>query len=115
MVSTGLTVCYTFRLIFYRIVGNFNLMTLVSVDDRNRIITRPMVGLALGAVIGGSFLSWLIFPSPSMICLTLEVKCLALIVRAVGGLIGYILNIIRVSFSLISLVVHPLVRFSGSM
>ena len=50
-----------------------------------------------------------------MICLTPVVKCLALIVSVVGGLIGYLLNVVAASFSLISLVIHPLVVFSGSM
>ena len=98
VLSTGLTVCYTFRLIFYSVVGNFNLMVLARVDDRNEIITSPMIGLVLGAVVGGSFLSWLIFPSPSIICLIPVVKCLALIVSVVGGLIGYLLNVVAVSF-----------------
>ena len=57
VLSTGLTVCYTFRLIFFSVVGNFNLMVLARVDDRNKTITSPMIGLALGAVVGGSFLS----------------------------------------------------------
>ena len=98
VLSTGLTVCYTFRLIFFSVVGNFNLMVLARVDDRNKMITSPIIGLALGAVVGGCFLSWLIFPSPSMICLTPVVKCLALIVSVVGGLIGYLLNIVAASF-----------------
>ena len=50
-----------------------------------------------------------------MICLTSVVKCLALIVSVVGGLIGYLLNVAAVSFSLKSLVIHPLVVFSGSI
>ena len=115
VLSTGLTVCYTFRLIFYRVSGNFNLIVIAGVDDRNKMMTSPMIGLAIGAVVGGSSLSWLIFPSPTVICLTLGFKCLALIVSVIGGLVGYLLNMVAVSFSLLSLVVYPLVTFSGSM
>ena len=50
-----------------------------------------------------------------MICLTFRFKCLALVVSVVGGLIGYLLNMVAVSFSLLSLVVYPLVTFSGSI
>ena len=57
MLSTGLTVCYTFRLIFYRVVGSFNLMVLRGVDDRRAVIISPMIGLAVGAVVGGCLLS----------------------------------------------------------
>ena len=57
MLSTGLTVCYTFRLIFYRVVGSFNLMVLRGVDDRRAVIISPIIGLAVGAVVGGCLLS----------------------------------------------------------
>lgn len=115
VLSTGLTVCYTFRLIFYRMVGNFNLKVLREVDDRRVIIVNPMVSLAIGAVVGGCFLSWLIFPSPSIICITFGMKLLALIVSVLGGIVGYILNVVSVSFSLFSLNGVSLVGFSGSI
>ena len=50
-----------------------------------------------------------------MICMTLSIKLLALIVSMLGGLVGYLLNTVNVSFSLFSLRGISLVRFSGSM
>nr|YP_010546131.1 NADH dehydrogenase subunit 5 [Plesionika edwardsii]UYG50021.1 NADH dehydrogenase subunit 5 [Plesionika edwardsii] len=113
--ATGLTVCYTFRLIFYSLSGEYNLMVSGSVSDEDSIMTWPMVMLGMGAVVGGSSLSWLIFPAPNMICLSLDFKLLALIVSVIGGMIGYMLNILVVNYSLKSLSNYSLVVFAGSM
>ena len=115
VVSTGLTVCYTFRLVFYRISGEYNLFSNCAVSDEDRTITYPMVALGIGAIGGGCWLSWLIFPSPSMICLSFGFKLLALLVSGLGGLVGYMLNIMSVRGSLVSLKSYVVVVFSGSM
>jgi len=113
--ATGLTVCYTFRLIFYRLSRDYNLSGAGRVRDENSTITWPMVGLGIGAIAGGAGLSWLIFPAPSMICLRLDFKLLALIVRVLGGLAGYLFNIIFVNYTLKSLARYSVVVFAGSM
>ena len=68
--ATGLTVCYTFRLVYYTFRGRFNLHRLYFVRDESYIITSPMLFLGRGAIFGGAFLSWLIFPVPQIICMT---------------------------------------------
>lgn len=50
-----------------------------------------------------------------MICMRLDYKLLALVVRGVGGFVGYMLNIISVRNSLMSLSNYNLVVFSGSI
>lgn len=115
VVATGLTVCYTFRLIFYRLVRDFNLSVRDNVGDDRSVITWPMLALGGGSVFGGAALAWLIFPSPYIICLPLGVKLLALLVRVLGALVGYLLNNINVNYSLISLKRYTLVVFSGSI
>ena len=107
--------CYTFRLVFYRISGDYNLFSNSRVSDEDVVITYPIICLGVGAIIGGCLLSWVIFPSPSIICMGLGFKLLALLVRFLGGFIGYILNIIVVNYSLVSLRGYSLVVFSGSM
>ena len=57
VLSTGLTVCYTFRLVFYRISGEFNLFSSVSLRDEDSVITYPMIALGGGAIWGGCALS----------------------------------------------------------
>nr|YP_009130812.1 NADH dehydrogenase subunit 5 [Metapenaeus ensis]AKA27970.1 NADH dehydrogenase subunit 5 [Metapenaeus ensis]QID77071.1 NADH dehydrogenase subunit 5 [Metapenaeus ensis] len=113
--ATGLTVCYTMRLIYYSLSGDFNLGNLYSVGDEAVVMTKPMMGLSCGAIFGGAFLSWLIFPCPYMICMTLGFKTLALSVSVVGGMIGYMLNLMAVNYSLNSLKSYGSTVFFGSM
>nr|QPL15865.1 NADH dehydrogenase subunit 5 [Acanthephyra sp.] len=113
--ATGLTVCYSFRLVYYTLSGEFNLSGLTGVSDEDKVMTLPMVWLGLGAIFGGAGLSWLIFPSPYMICLTFEFKVLALVVSLIGGVVGYLLNMMTVNYLLSSIKQYYLVIFAGSM
>nr|YP_009926441.1 NADH dehydrogenase subunit 5 [Lysmata amboinensis]QNH68784.1 NADH dehydrogenase subunit 5 [Lysmata amboinensis] len=115
VLATSLTVCYSFRLVYYSLSGDWNLSCSTAVGDDDLTITSSMFGLVIGAVVGGSLLSWLLFPSPEMICLSPLMKMLALIVSVMGGLIGYGLNLMSVNDSLKSLKSHLLVSFMGSM
>lgn len=115
VVSTGLTVCYTFRLIYIRITRTLKSRRSFLVRDEDRIITSPIIILRVGAIRGGSLLSWLIFPETYIICLTFFFKRLAITVRVLGALLGYLCNINKVSYSLGSLYIYYLVIFSGSM
>lgn len=57
VLSTSLTVCYTFRLIYYRMFGRFNLLSYSNISDERVVITNPMLGLRAGAVTMGRILS----------------------------------------------------------
>nr|YP_009406973.1 NADH dehydrogenase subunit 5 [Stygiocaris lancifera]ASA39509.1 NADH dehydrogenase subunit 5 [Stygiocaris lancifera] len=113
--ATGLTVCYSFRLIYYSVSGDYNLMGLSCVSDEDNIMTWPMVGLGLAAVVGGAAMSWLIFPSPWMVCLPVALKLLALWVSLVGGFVGYILNLVAITYQLSSILNYNIVVYAGSM
>jgi len=113
--ATGLTVCYTFRLVYYTLTGDFNLHSLYCISDEEYLITTPILFLASGAIFGGAFLSWLIFPVPRIICISFFFKTLALTVRVLGGLVGYVLNFIIVNYKLSSLKSYNYVNFIGSM
>nr|YP_010507351.1 NADH dehydrogenase subunit 5 [Amphionides reynaudii]UXG18830.1 NADH dehydrogenase subunit 5 [Amphionides reynaudii] len=115
VISTSLTVCYTFRLIFYSISGDMNMTCFNSVSDENIMMTWPMMGLATGAVAGGASLSWLMFPNPLMICLSLDLKLLALVVSGLGGIVGYMLSMTMINYTLKSLKNYKMVSFAGSM
>nr|QLM01536.1 NADH dehydrogenase subunit 5 [Palaemon elegans] len=114
-VATGLTVSYSFRLVYYSLSGNWNLNSNSSVSDEDVLMTRPMSILTIGAVVSGACISWLIFPSPHMICLVPFFKSLTLLVVALGGAIGYTLNLMSESCNLKSMEFYKLVLFSGSM
>nr|YP_008238987.1 NADH dehydrogenase subunit 5 [Palinurellus wieneckii]AGN95858.1 NADH dehydrogenase subunit 5 [Palinurellus wieneckii] len=113
--ATGLTVCYTFRLIFYSISGDYNVGSLSSISDSSILMTSPMLVLSIGAVVGGASLSWTLFPESYMICLSFWLKSLVMVVSLLGGLVGYVLNIMNVNYSLKSTVNFPVVCFAGSM
>nr|UGW52257.1 NADH dehydrogenase subunit 5 [Gonodactylellus sp. SIO BIC C12514] len=113
--ATGLTVCYTARLVYYSVTGGFNMGSLHTVNDETSLLTSPMLLLALGAVMAGSGLSWLIVPYPYMICLSSFYKSLVLIVCGLGAWVGYVLNLGSFLYILNSFKYYNSVVFSGSM
>nr|ASS30683.1 NADH dehydrogenase subunit 5 [Lomis hirta] len=115
VVSIGLTVCYTFRLIYYSLTGVFNLSSYNGVGDNSFVMTSAMIVLSSGAVMAGAILSWLVFPEAYMICLTPAMKMLTLMISLLGGILGYLMNIMSVSESLGSLSLYSIVVFMGSM
>nr|UFZ13002.1 NADH dehydrogenase subunit 5 [Protohermes grandis] len=114
-ISTGLTVCYSFRLIYYSMTGTFNFKSLNSINDEEWIMLKGMLGLLFLAIMGGSMLSWLIFPTPSVIVLPLLLKTMALSVSIFGLWIGYEMAKFSLSWNLYSLNTYFLTSFLGSM
>jgi len=55
--STGLTVMYSFRLFYYRIIININNCSINFIRDLSLIIRKSIFGLLIFAIIGGSFLN----------------------------------------------------------
>lgn len=96
--STGLTVRYSFRLVFYSLSGRINSSRSIRVNDDISWISRRILILLFIAVIGGALLSWLIFPSPDIICLRLFIKNLTLLICLIGGIIGYYLSNVSLYF-----------------
>nr|YP_010620909.1 NADH dehydrogenase subunit 5 [Anaplecta omei]WAX39201.1 NADH dehydrogenase subunit 5 [Anaplecta omei] len=113
--STGLTVCYTLRLIYYSFCGDLNLFSYYSIDEDHAFMLIGMGSMVLMSVIGGSLLSWLIFPTPVLICLPLFYSNLALIVSLLGGWVGYYLSDIRLGYNLLSIIFYRSVYFYGGM
>nr|YP_010437816.1 NADH dehydrogenase subunit 5 [Neurobasis chinensis]UTB53948.1 NADH dehydrogenase subunit 5 [Neurobasis chinensis] len=87
--STGLTVCYTARLLFFSIFGSFCGGVAFNMSDDSWPMLRGMFFMFFSSVLGGSLLSWLIFPIPHMICLPPFLKILTMLVSVLGGIIGY--------------------------
>lgn len=103
--STGLTMCYSFRLSYYSIVGSLNFSSFFNLRDQGFTMLKGITGLFFIVIFSGSSLIWLLFPSPLMICLPLWIKIMALGVSVLGGWIGYQLSKIslaveRISFSI---------------
>nr|ASN65957.1 NADH dehydrogenase subunit 5 [Odontocheila batesii] len=113
--STGLTVCYSFRLCYYSITGDFNFYSLHSLNDEGWIMLKSMLSMVLFVVFMGSTLSWLIFPSPAMICLPLWLKTLALTVSVIGMVLGYQISKFSLGWSINSLKFYSYSYFFGFM
>nr|YP_010587751.1 NADH dehydrogenase subunit 5 [Smittia aterrima]WAB46360.1 NADH dehydrogenase subunit 5 [Smittia aterrima] len=97
--STGLTVCYSFRLTYYSVSGEFKMSSLNNLNDESWTMSKSMLMLLFMALIGGSILSWLIFSSFYIICLPIYLKNLTLLVCFLGGFMGYFLSKVALFFS----------------
>nr|QIC20372.1 NADH dehydrogenase subunit 5 [Oreogeton sp. DY-2020] len=113
--STGLTVCYSLRLVYYSMTGVLNCGSLNLLNDEGWIMLKGMLGLLFMSIIGGSMLNWLIFPTPYMICLPSYLKMLTLFTCILGGLLGYLIASVKFYFLNKSLSCYNLVKFLGDM
>nr|QHN56411.1 NADH dehydrogenase subunit 5 [Megaselia spiracularis] len=113
--STGLTVCYSFRLVFYSVTGDLNCSSLNVLSDEGWTMLKGMMGLLIMSIIGGSMLNWLIFPTPYMICLPYYLKQLTLFVCVIGGLLGYFMSNVNLYFLNKSFLFYNLSYYLGSM
>nr|YP_010230455.1 NADH dehydrogenase subunit 5 [Rhodinia fugax]QSV08496.1 NADH dehydrogenase subunit 5 [Rhodinia fugax] len=91
-VSTGLTMFYTFRLIMYTMIMDFNLMSIYNLYDEDLVMLKSMLVLLLMSVISGSLLSWMIFSYPYMIYLPFNMKMMVIYVSLMGGIMGYLIS-----------------------
>nr|AVG72772.1 NADH dehydrogenase subunit 5 [Saturnia boisduvalii] len=91
-ISTGLTMFYTFRLIMYTMVMDYNLLTIYNLYDEDYIMLKSMMMLLFMSVVSGSFLSWMIFSYPYMIYLPFNLKMLVIYVSLLGGVMGYLIS-----------------------
>nr|YP_010470982.1 NADH dehydrogenase subunit 5 [Allogalathea elegans]UVF62811.1 NADH dehydrogenase subunit 5 [Allogalathea elegans] len=115
VVATSLTVCYTFRLVYYSLSGSFNLSSYSSIGDESVVMTNSMVLLSGGAIVGGAVLSWLILPDMYMICMSSMMKSVVLMVSGLGGVLGYMLNMMSLNGNLSCLSFYNMSVFMGSM
>jgi len=113
--STGLTVCYSFRLVYYSLTGDLNSNALHPLNDNGWIISKSISVLLFIAIIGGSLLSWLIFPYPDIICIPLILKLLVLNICVLGGIVGYIISNVGIYFKNKALNNYFFAVFRGSM
>nr|YP_010710256.1 NADH dehydrogenase subunit 5 [Dyscolus arauzae]WCS91705.1 NADH dehydrogenase subunit 5 [Dyscolus arauzae] len=114
-ISTGLTVCYSFRLCYYSITGDFNFYSFHSLNDEGWIMLKSMLIMLISVIFMGSMLSWFIFPTPIMICLPIELKTLALAVSMIGAWLGYELSKFSISWLSNSLKFYQYSYFFGFM
>nr|AQP26919.1 NADH dehydrogenase subunit 5 [Microcerotermes sp. SA TB-2017]AQP30592.1 NADH dehydrogenase subunit 5 [Microcerotermes sp. G13-58] len=114
-VSTGLTVCYSFRLFYFVLCGDFNFVPSYNMVESNYNMVSGMIGLLVLSIFGGGSLMWLICPTPSMICLPYYLSFLTLFVVFIGGWLGYEIAGFVLGDSLVSVHLYGPSSFAGSM
>nr|YP_009709658.1 NADH dehydrogenase subunit 5 [Velutinodorcus velutinus]QEX51676.1 NADH dehydrogenase subunit 5 [Velutinodorcus velutinus] len=114
-VSTGLTVAYTFRLIYMVLSGDYNHFCFHGINDSGLLMLKGMAGIIFFVVFMGSGLSWMMLSTPYFICLPFFMKMMTLIVTVVGGWIGYELAQLVLSYKSKSLKFNLSSIFMGSM
>nr|WDE20746.1 NADH dehydrogenase subunit 5 [Callimerus inbasalis] len=87
-ISIGLTVMYSFRLVYYLMLGSMNYISLNNLSEENFIMLKGMSGLMIMVIFSGSSMLWLMFPSMYFICLNLLMKLMALIFIMIGMWLG---------------------------
>nr|ANW48051.1 NADH dehydrogenase subunit 5 [Papilio xuthus] len=94
--STGLTMYYTIRLLFYLMVNDYNLMVLYNLYDEDYTMLKSMFMLLFMSLVVGSFLSWMIFNYPYMIYLSINMKMMVIYVMLIGLLMGYLVSNMKI-------------------
>jgi len=89
--ATGLTVAYTFRLIYYTICRDFVVRGSLNLRDGKGIITKSCIGLSLFSVFFGALRSWILIDL-RVIILPSYLKNLTLVVCIIGALIGFFIS-----------------------
>nr|YP_010222518.1 NADH dehydrogenase subunit 5 [Calacta lugubris]UCC45929.1 NADH dehydrogenase subunit 5 [Calacta lugubris] len=112
--SVGLTVCYTFRLIYYCVCGFSGFCVSQSYYEDSSMMFS-MVFLTFMSVFFGVFFSWLFLPNLGLLSYPLECSLMPLILLFLGGSIGYLLSLLSLSDSKLGLSFSFSVAFLGSM
>nr|AFP16880.1 NADH dehydrogenase subunit 5 [Anaspis sp. BMNH 840206] len=102
-VSIGLTVCYSFRLVYYLMLGEMNLISLNNNSEVNYTMLKGMSGLILMVIFMGSLLMWVMFYCPYFIMLTMFMKMLTLLMISLGILIGIEISKFSISYENMSM------------
>nr|YP_010309802.1 NADH dehydrogenase subunit 5 [Mylabris quadripunctata]UMR54919.1 NADH dehydrogenase subunit 5 [Mylabris quadripunctata] len=88
-ISIGLTVSYSFRLVYYLFVGELNFSGLINLSEKSYVMLKGMGGLIFLVITMGSALSWLIFDELYLIVLPSLLKMMTLLMIFIGVIIGY--------------------------
>nr|NP_068649.1 NADH dehydrogenase subunit 5 [Triatoma dimidiata]AAG31614.1 NADH dehydrogenase subuint 5 [Triatoma dimidiata]QSH91001.1 NADH dehydrogenase subunit 5 [Triatoma dimidiata] len=112
--SIGLTVSYTFRVIYYTLFYHINVYSCQSYTE-DGIMMKSMIVLSVLAIFGGSMLSWMVFSVPFLVVLPLFLKLMPLTFIFLGGWLGYELSVPFLGGGLLSERFYFVSFFSGSM
>nr|AZF99004.1 NADH dehydrogenase subunit 5 [Megalodontes cephalotes] len=93
--SIGLTVMYSFRLIYYSFLKEVNFFSLINLNENMGYMSKSKIFMFMMMMLSGISLSWMIFPIPEMILLPKFMKLMVLIFVILGMLLGWFLMMIK--------------------
>nr|YP_010743882.1 NADH dehydrogenase subunit 5 [Polythlipta liquidalis]WET30822.1 NADH dehydrogenase subunit 5 [Polythlipta liquidalis] len=114
-ISTGLTMFYSFRLMMYLMINDFNLMCIYNLYDEDFILLKSMFTLLFMSIISGSMLMWVIFPYPYVIYLPFNLKMLVIYVSILGLIMGYLISNMNMNSLNKFLFTYEMSNFLGMM
>nr|ALO71013.1 NADH deshydrogenase subunit 5 [Pselaphinae sp. 5 EF-2015] len=107
-ISTGFTISYTFRLIYYLMIGDINFYSFMMLKDSGVMMMKSMLGLIFLIIMGGSILMWMMLMIPYYICLPLIMKMMTLIIVVLGAYIGYEISLFFLNYNLKMLMIKKI-------
>nr|YP_010554705.1 NADH dehydrogenase subunit 5 [Ceratopsyche trifora]UYO79338.1 NADH dehydrogenase subunit 5 [Ceratopsyche trifora] len=111
--STGLTVSYTVRLLFFSMIKGISLNKIFSLLDKDLIMIKSMLTLLFMSIFSGSLLNWMIMPFFYMIYLKMFFKYMVFNFIIGGVLIGLMVSFMN--FISKSILIYKIFFFCGNM
>nr|UJI65694.1 NADH dehydrogenase subunit 5 [Dipseliopoda setosa] len=97
IISTGLTIMYSVRLMIYLMVMNYNFYSYIIISVNMKKMNFSMIMMLILSIFMGSMLMWLIFTVPNVVILGLFYKNMLSFILVFGMFIGYFINSMSIS------------------
>nr|QVV96029.1 NADH dehydrogenase subunit 5 [Pycanum ochraceum] len=113
-ISVGLTVSYSFRLIYYCLGSNMGLFPYLFMCE-DLIMLSSMIFLTILSIISGSILSWLLFSNPFFLVFPIECSLMPLFFIIIGSWLGYELTMMHFTDLIFGIYYYLPLSFMGNM
>nr|QLY89743.1 NADH dehydrogenase subunit 5 [Notidobia ciliaris]QNV11733.1 NADH dehydrogenase subunit 5 [Notidobia ciliaris] len=97
--SVGLTVSYSFRLMWFMNFVNKNFFSLINLHGEDWIMMKSIWGLMFFSIFSGSILSWILFINLNFVFLTLSMMLMVTLVILAGVLLGIFISFSFLNYS----------------
>nr|YP_009229577.1 NADH dehydrogenase subunit 5 [Hydropsyche pellucidula]ALT58517.1 NADH dehydrogenase subunit 5 [Hydropsyche pellucidula] len=111
--STGLTVMYTVRLMYFSLFKEINFKKIFMLVDSDKVMIGSMFMLMVMSVVGGSMMNWMVMPFFNMIYLGEIMKMFILLTLLMGLLVGVFISKINLIFK--NLLIYSIYFYLGLM
>nr|YP_010586635.1 NADH dehydrogenase subunit 5 [Uenoa lobata]UZZ44449.1 NADH dehydrogenase subunit 5 [Uenoa lobata] len=92
--STGLTVSYSIRLLYWSYFSEVNFNVIFNFHDEDWLMIKSMISLGVLSIMSGALIMWMSFPMLCFVYIPFWLKMLVFIVIFLGGGLGMMINFI---------------------